>query len=220
MEVLRLKHLVATRWFHWLNFPLLFVMIWSGLLIYWAFPTYNVGPIHLFPNWFFKGLGIPQRLAEGMAMHFVFAWLFIINGILYVAYTFISGEWRLLVPRKLECFRDAWYVVLHDLRLRKDLPAQEKYNAAQQIAYTAIVLMGAGSTITGLAIYKPAQLNWLVALCGGYQFARMIHFDLTVLFVLFFLLHVQQVIFAGWNNFRSMVIGWEWEKPSERTPAS
>jgi thiosulfate reductase cytochrome b subunit len=220
MGTLRIKHLRAVRWFHWVNFPLLFVMIWSGLLIYWAFPTYSVGPLHFFPSWFYNLLKIKQRLAEGMALHFFFMWLFVINGLLYVAYTALSGEWRLLVPQSWVVFRDAWDVVLHDLRLRKELPAQAKYNAAQQIAYSLIVLMGAGSTATGLAIYKPAQLSWLTALFGGYETARMLHFTLTILFVLFFILHVSQVIVAGWNNFRSMVSGWEVVDENERTPAS
>ena len=150
-----------------------------------------------------------HRLADGMAMHFLFMWLFALNGFLYVGYTILSGEWKLLVPRSRTAFRDAWQVLLHDLHLRREAPSQEKYNAAQRIAYTGVVLMGAGSLLTGLAIYKPAQLNWLAELLGGYRFARMIHFDLTVLFVLFFLLHVLQVVLAGWNNFRSMVSGWE-----------
>ncbi|HWZ01112.1 MAG TPA: hypothetical protein VNX17_08540, partial [Edaphobacter sp.] len=30
------KHSLAIRWMHWINFPLLAVMIYSGLLIYWA----------------------------------------------------------------------------------------------------------------------------------------------------------------------------------------
>ena len=220
MQTLKLKHLVGTRWFHWINFPLLFLMIWSGLLIYWAFPTYSLGPLHFFPDWFYNAFGMKQRLAEGMALHFFFMWLFVINGILYVAYTVISGEWRLLVPQSTSAIKDAWYVVLHDLRLRKDLPSQEKYNAAQQISYTAIILMGAGSLLTGLAIYKPAQLSWLAALFGGYQMARWFHFALTILYVLFFAVHVGQVILAGWNNFRSMVSGWEAVNENERTPAS
>lgn len=220
MQNIKQKHLLGTRWFHWINFPLLFVMIWSGMLIYWAFPTYSIGPVHFFPRWFYDLFNIPQRLAEGMALHFFFMWLFVINGVLYVAYTIISGEWRYLVPRSFSAFRDAWAVLLHDLRLRKDLPPQEKYNAAQQIVYTAIVVMGAGSVLTGLAIYKPAQLSWLTGLSGGYETARMLHFTLTVLYVLFFALHVWQVVLAGWNNFRSMVSGWEVVNEEERTPAS
>jgi thiosulfate reductase cytochrome b subunit len=209
MHKLKLKHLLAIRWFHWINFPLLFLMIWSGILIYWAYTPYHVGPLRFFPAWVYSTLHIDHRLAEGMALHFTLMWLFVLNGLAYVAYTWISGEWRYLVPRSWSAFRDAWDVLLHDLHLKEALPPQEKYNAAQQISYSAIIVMGAGSVITGLAIYKPAQLAWLAALCGGYTTARLIHFVLTMGYVLFFVVHVAQVALAGWNNFRSMVAGYE-----------
>src|SRR5471030_158398 len=52
-KVLYKKHSLAIRWFHWINFPVLFVMIWSGLLIYWANPVFHVGKFGLqFPDWF------------------------------------------------------------------------------------------------------------------------------------------------------------------------
>lgn len=209
MPRLKLKHLVAIRWFHWINFPLLFIMIWSGLLIYWAYPAYHIGPFPVIPRWFYSFFGMDQRLAEGMALHFFFMWLFVINGVLYITYTLISGEWRLLAPRSWSTFRDAWHVVLHDLHLRREPPAPAKYNAAQQISYSAIILMGIGSVLTGFAIYKPAQLAWLAACLGGYEVARLIHFALTVGYVLFFVVHVIQVALTGWNNFRSMVVGYE-----------
>jgi thiosulfate reductase cytochrome b subunit len=69
--------------------------------------------------------------------------------------------------------------------------------------------MGAGSLVTGLAIYKPTQLAWLTALLGGYTWARAEHFTLTIGYVLFFFIHITQVIRAGWNNFRAMVTGYE-----------
>ena len=100
-------------------------------------------------------------------------------------------------------------MVLHDLHLRKGIPPQKKYNAAQRIAYTGVIFMGILSFLTGLAIYKPIQLNWLCAFMGGYAFARILHFTLTVLFFLFFVLHLVQVILAGWNNFAGMVRGFE-----------
>lgn len=215
MQTLKLKHLLAIRWFHWINFPLLFLMIWSGILIYWAYDIYGIGPFHFFPQPVYKTLHIDHRLSDGMAMHFFFMWLFVINGILYVAYTFFSGEWRYLAPRSPTVFRDALHVALYDLHIRKERPPQDKYNAAQQVAYSGIVVMGVLSVITGFAIYKPTQLAWLATLCGGYQTARLIHFWLTVGYVLFFLVHVGQVVMAGWNNFRSMVIGWEEVKGHE-----
>jgi len=69
--------------------------------------------------------------------------------------------------------------------------------------------MGFGSLLTGLAIYKPTQLAWLTTLLGGYMVARFEHFALALGYVLFFLIHIAQVVRAGWNNFRAMVSGYE-----------
>ncbi|MEI9958219.1 MAG: cytochrome b/b6 domain-containing protein [Ferruginibacter sp.] len=92
------------------------------------------------------------------------------------------------------------------------MPPQKKYNAAQRIAYTGVIFMGLGSLLTGLAIFKPIQFNWLCAILGGYEWARAEHFILTLLFTLFFLVHIIQVILAGWNNFAAMVRGFEIKK--------
>ena len=216
------KHKIATRWMHWINFPILTIMIWSGILIYWANDVYQVkiGNTLLgkfFPEWFYKWLHIPYRLSEGMAFHFLFMWLFMINGLLYVAYTIVSGEWRYLLPKK-GTLKEAWQVLLHDLGIRKTAPLQSKYNSAQRIAYTMIIIMGFGSLVTGFAIYKPVQLQWLTNLCGGYEAARLEHFILTIGFVLFFLIHIIQVIKAGWNNFRAMVAGFEVIKDNKDLP--
>jgi thiosulfate reductase cytochrome b subunit len=207
------KHRIATRWMHWINFPVLTIMIWSGMLIYWANDVYNVKVggkvlVRFFPEWVYQKLQIPYRLSEGMAFHFVFMWLFMINGLLYVIYTFASGEWRYLAPNR-HSFKEAWQVLLHDLHIRKTAPPQTKYNAAQRVAYTMIILMGFGSVITGFAIYKPVQVQWLTNICGGYEAARIEHFILTVGYVLFFVIHIIQVILSGWNNFRAMIAGFE-----------
>jgi thiosulfate reductase cytochrome b subunit len=66
-----------------------------------------------------------------------------------------------------------------------------------------------GSLLTGFAIYKPVQFNWLVTICGGYKTARLVHFALTIGYCLFFVIHIIQVIVAGWQNFISMVRGFE-----------
>lgn len=213
------KHPLAIRWFHWLNFPILAVMIWSGLLIYWANDVYKLGwgdktVLKFFPDSFNKALNIPYRLAEGMSLHFFFMWLFAINGLLYFLYLLFSKEWRLIVPNK-KALKESWHVILHDLHIRKGLPPQKKYNAAQRIAYTGVIIMGFGMLLTGLAIYKPAQLNWLCAMLGGYEWARAEHFIITILFVLFFVIHIIQVLLAGWNNFRGMITGFEVVKPKK-----
>ena len=207
------KHKLATRWFHWINFPILSAMIFSGMLIYWSFDPYRVGLgsltlFHFFPDWFYDFTGIDHKLAWGMSLHFTLAWLFAINGILYVLYTLFSGEWRELAPTRTS-LRDALTVMMHDMGLKVALPPQGRYNAAQKLTYTAIVLMGGLSLLTGLAIYKPAQLMWLTGLLGGYEWARFEHFWLTMAYVGFFVVHIGQVVRAGWPNFRSMVCGYD-----------
>jgi thiosulfate reductase cytochrome b subunit len=79
--------------------------------------------------------------------------------------------------------------------------------------------MGAGSLVTGLAIYKPTQVAWLTNLLGGYAWARTEHFGLTIGYVLFFVIHIGQVIQAGWNNFRAMVTGYELVPMEEKNHA-
>ena len=69
--------------------------------------------------------------------------------------------------------------------------------------------MGLGSIITGLSIYKPVQFGWLTWLCGGYEAARVEHFILTIGYCLFFVVHVVQVILAGWKNFRNIITGFD-----------
>jgi thiosulfate reductase cytochrome b subunit len=212
VKVLEEKHKLAARWFHWINFPLLFLMIVSGMLIYWSYDPYRIGLggvtlFHFFPDWFYNVTHIDHKLALGMGMHFLFAWLFAINGFLYVGYTLVSGEWRDLAPEK-KSFSEALEVVKHDLGLKVALPPQGRYNAAQRITYSAIILMGGLSLLTGLAIYKPIQVSWLTTALGGYEWARWEHFWLTIIYIAFFFIHIGQVIKAGWGNFRSMVCGY------------
>ena len=216
------KHPLAIRWMHWINFPVLFTMIWSGMLIYWndsdnayqhphAIYRVGIGPITLirfFPEWFWKAVNAPYHVTQGLGYHFFFMWIFAINGFLYVLFTILSGEWRFVIPDR-KSFKEAIQVTLVDLHLSKRLPPQTKYNGAQKIAYTSVIAMGAGSLLTGLAIYKPTQAHWLTTLLGGYEMARWEHFWLALSFVGFFAIHVTQVVLAGWNNFRAMVSGLE-----------
>lgn len=238
------KHSLATRWLHWINFPLLFLMIYSGLLIYWANAIYSVKifgyelfkffppwfyeiskvdfwgykiPDHL-PAWSYEWTNIPFRLAEGISLHFFFMWFFAVNGVIYVTYLIFSGEWRGMLPVP-GSFKRAALVTLHDLHIVKKLPPQGKYNDAQRIAYSGTILLGIAAVVTGLAIYKPLQLSWLTSLLGGYEWARWEHFWVMISFVFFFVVHVVQVILAGWGNFRSMVSGYETVK-SDGLPAS
>ena len=207
---------------HWVNFPVLFTMIWSGILIYWndsdnaykhPHRVYSIGfgkftVFRFFPDWFYKWFHVPYHVTLGLSYHFFFMWIFALNGVAWVLYTWLSGEWRFVLPQR-QSLRDAIQVTLVDLHLRKGLPAQTKYNGAQRIAYTSCVVMGALMLLTGLAIYKPTQVHWITSALGGYEMARWLHFWTTMGFLGFFVIHVAQVALAGWNNFRSMVSGYE-----------
>lgn len=110
---IKYKHSLAIRWMHWINFPLLVVMIYSGLLIYWADSQYEGLNAHrgyrvgfgswtlfrLFPTWFYNTLHLKFQLAKGLGYHVFFMWFFALNGVAYVLYTFFSGEWRELLQR-------------------------------------------------------------------------------------------------------------------------
>ena len=172
------KHSLIKRCTHWMNVALLCLMIWSGILIYWANDIYIV-----IPNEFARALNINQRLAEGMAWHFFIMWGFVLNGLVYLAYLVCSGEWRF-----------------------------SNYNKIQKIAYTAVIIMAIWAVLSGLAIYKPVTLGWLTKILGGYEAARFQHFLMMCGFVIFIPIHVIQVLRAGWNNFRSMIAGYEIEK--------
>ena len=194
-------------------------MIWSGILIYWANDVYklswaNKTLLKFFPDSIYKALNIPFRLAEGMNLHFYFMWFFTINGVVYFFYLLFSKEYKLIFPNKL-CLKEAWQVILHDLHIRKGLPPQQKYNAAQRLAYTGIIFLGFAVVITGLAVYKPAQLYWLCNMLGGYEWARIEHFTITILFILFFIVHIVQVAIAGWRNFSSIITGFEVVKENQ-----
>jgi thiosulfate reductase cytochrome b subunit len=228
------KHPLAIRWMHWINFPVLATMIWSGLLIYWGdskidgshqSAVYRAGIgkwtiFRFFPEWFWTWYPVSLRFWEpgwhgaaynitmGLGYHFFFMWFFMINGLAYVLYTLISGEWRYLVPTK-NSFKEAIDVTLYDLHIRKEPLAHRKFNGAQQIAYTSVILMGLGSLVTGLAIYKPSQAHLITQALGGYEMARWFHFWLTMGYCVFFVIHIAQVAKAGWNNFRAMVSGCE-----------
>jgi thiosulfate reductase cytochrome b subunit len=204
MPVIREKHSRALRWLHWINFPLLTLMVWSGILIYWANPAYI--PL---PDRVAEALYLDARLAIGLGWHFALAWLFVVNGLSYLVYLAWSGEWREIVPRR-ESFKDAWLVMLHDLKLLKHAPPKTgKMNGAQRFAYTGVILLSALAVVSGVAIWKPVQIGWLTEAFGGYETSRFIHFVCMSLIVAFFFVHVAQVLRAGWNNMRAMIAGYE-----------
>jgi thiosulfate reductase cytochrome b subunit len=83
-----------------------------------------------------------------------------------------------------------------------------KYNALQRAAYFFVPVAGFLSGATGWAIHKPMQLYWLAAIFGGFDTARVWHFWLMWVFILFVVPHVILVFADGWDTLRGMIGGW------------
>ncbi|CAH1655036.1 MULTISPECIES: cytochrome b/b6 domain-containing protein [unclassified Chelatococcus] len=165
-----------------------------------------------FPGW----LTLPsyQDLAAGRRWHFFFAWLFVINGFVYLACGLLSGHFRRdLTPDRRELGpRHVWREIIDHARLRFPEGEQARhYNVLQKLTYIAVI---AGllplMVLTGLTMSPgmDAAFPFLLDIFGGRQSARTLHFICASLLVLFVVVHVAMVVLSGpWNNMRSMVTG-------------
>jgi thiosulfate reductase cytochrome b subunit len=165
-----------------------------------------------FPAW----ITVPsyQDLATGRRWHFFFAWLFVINGFVYVLYGFALGHFRRdLAPSAEEISpRHLKQEIADHARLR--FPKGEKarhYNALQKLTYLIVIfIMLPLMLATGLTMSPgmDAGYPFLLDVFGGRQSARSIHFICAWSIVLFVIVHVLMVILSGlWNNVRSMITG-------------
>ena len=196
---------------HWLNVPALVIMAGSGLQILAAFPDFGArGARYTWyplaerapPGW----LTLGGWLAGARALHFAAAWLLVVNGVGYLTYAFVSGEWRRRIFRPRSDARGAVQMALHYLRLRKEPPPVDLYNPLQRLAYTSATALGIVQVLSGLALYKPVQLSWLTAAFGGYDSARFVHFAGMLLLAAFTLAHVVMVLVHP-RTLRDMVTG-------------
>jgi len=174
-----------------------------------------------FPSW----LTIPGYfwLAGGRRWHFFFAWLFALNGLLYIVYNVANGHLRKFLPGPKAAARIP-AMVLYYLRIRKESPQHGEYNPLQMMAYTGVFfILTPLIMLSGMAMSPQLDVafHWLPAMFGGRQSARSIHFILTFLFVGFTFGHVFMVLTTGVvNNMRSMITGWYREKYPEPEEAS
>jgi thiosulfate reductase cytochrome b subunit len=237
------KHHFLVRWSHWLNVPILLGLILSGISIYWASPVYqhkpdpNTGNFDVAadigiwicahvpgqhhysspPDWIYNHMSLgPGMLASALRLHWLCAYLLMLNGMVYVAGLVTGGGWRSLLPRRtdlldaLRMFRYYLGFPFAKLARRKWLHPlfNTKYNALQRAAYFSVPVAGFLSVATGWAIHKPMQFHWLAALFGGYNAARVWHFWLMWVYILFVVPHVILVFADGWDTLRSMIVGW------------
>src|SRR5882672_6090478 len=189
-------HPLIVRITHWINALAILMMVTSGWRIYNASP--------LFPFRIPNELTLGGWLAGALQWHFAAMWLLVINGVVYVIYGLVSGHFR----RKF--FPLTPGAVFHDVReaLRGKLAHEDLsvYNAAQRAAYLAIILCAAVLVFSGLAIWKPVQMQELTALFGGYESARVVHFLAMALLVLIVVVHVVMVILVP-RTFPTMITG-------------
>ena len=165
-----------------------------------------------FPGW----LTLPsfQDLAQGRRWHFFFAWCFVVNGAVYLAYSLLNGHLRRdLVPARGELApRHLWHEIAAHARLRFPKGEQaRRYNVLQKLSYLGVVaILLPLMLLTGLTMSPGmnAAAPFLLDVFGGRQSARSIHFITASLLVLFVLVHLAMVLLSGvWNNLRSMITG-------------
>ncbi|HYK40775.1 MAG TPA: cytochrome b/b6 domain-containing protein [Thermoanaerobaculia bacterium] len=237
------KHHALVRLSHWLNVPILLALIASGLSIYWASPVFTHAPaagsnsreylsdIGIWvarhapvlvgkgnpAAWVYDRFGIGIfHLAQALRLHWLFAYLFMANGLLYAIGLAAGGGYRALLPRgsdPADALRMMRYYagVIPAKVLRRPWPhppLRSKYNALQRGAYFSMPVLGLLAVASGWAMHKPAQLPWLERLFVNYNGARIVHFAVMVIFAAFIIPHVVLVIADGWDTFRSMITGW------------
>ena len=183
-------HPLWVRVSHWINAVAILIMIGSGWQIY------DASPLPLFNFTFPTTITLGGWLAEGIAWHLAGMWLFVSNGIVYVTLGLATGRFRakLFPIRPRDVVRDL-VAALRGKLAHDDLST---YNAVQKLLYLGVICAGVVIVLSGLSIWKPVQLGWLVDLFGGYPIARFIHLAAMICIVLFLSVHLTLVaIFPG-----------------------
>ena len=189
-------HPVWVRVTHWINVVAMIVMIGSGWEIYNASP--------LFPFVFPRGITLGGWLAGALLWHFAAMWLLAVNGLVYLVLGVLNGRFRRkLVPiHPADVLSDARAALTGKLN-HDDLSV---YNAVQKLLYLGVILAGIVIVLSGLAIWKPVQLQELTALFGGYDAARYVHFFAMATIVGFLIVHVIMALVVP-KSLRAMITG-------------
>jgi thiosulfate reductase cytochrome b subunit len=174
-----LLHPLAVRIAHWFNAFAIGCMLMSGWAIYNASPLFGFK----FPAWATLG----GWLGGAIAWHFAAMWLLAANGLFYLLYGVASGHFRRhFLPLRA---RDVMFDAYRALRLR--LPHRPGvYNAVQKLLYWAVIALGVLVVLSGLALWKPVQLEVLSDLFGGFDFARKMHFAAMAGIAAFVVVHL------------------------------
>jgi thiosulfate reductase cytochrome b subunit len=184
------------RAMHWANAVAMILMIMSGWQIYNASP--------LFDFRFSPEITLGGWLGGALMWHFAAMWLLVVNGLTYLITGLATGRFR----KKLLPISPGGVIsdVKAALTFRLAHDDLTKYNSVQKLLYAGIILVGVVIVLSGLSIWKPVQLGWLVALFGGYDVARYVHFVCMALIVTFLIVHVLLAVLVP-KSLRAMIIG-------------
>ena len=169
------------------------------------------GPVGVaFPQW--ATLPANQDLATARRWHFLFAWILVINGFVYLAYSFVSGHIGRDIWPRLREFKTIPHDIVNHLRLRFGRGEEARhYNVLQKITYAVLLFVILPVLVLAGIEMSPgmdAVVPWLRDIFGGRQSARSIHFLMATALVLFVIVHVVMVVLSGlFNNLRSMITG-------------
>ena len=191
----KIIHPLFVRITHWINAFAAIAMLLSGLRIYNASPLYPF----LFP----PDITLGGWLAGALAWHFAAMWLLVLNGIAYLIYGFYTGHFirRLLNIRPMAAYRNVKLEIKQLL-----IHGTGEYNLIQRVLYIIVIWDVIILFFSGLAIWKPIQLQKLTEFFGGYEQARHYHFYGMLILVFFLLLHVSAA-FAVKGTVQSMFTG-------------
>lgn len=187
---------IWVRVLHWINALAMTLMIMSGWQIYNASPLFNFS--------FSSSITLGGWLGGGLLWHFAAMWLLMVNGLIYLALGFATGRFR----RKLLPITPRGVIADAKAALTLKLAHDDlsRYNAVQKLLYAGIIVVGVIIVLSGLSMWKPVQLHWLVTLFGGYDFARYVHFTCMALIVAFLVIHVVLAVLVP-KSLRAMIIG-------------
>ncbi|HVK55179.1 MAG TPA: cytochrome b/b6 domain-containing protein [Burkholderiales bacterium] len=188
-------HSWLVRITHWINVLAILVMVLSGWLIYNASPLFDFR----FP----KQLTMGGWLAGALQWHFAMMWLLVANNLLYVISAIVSGHFRkrLLPVTKAQLRNDFISAITFKLEHKPGV-----YNAIQRATYVGVIFMIILLIASGLAIWKPVQLQELTWLMGDYEGARRVHFFAMALLIAFLIIHVAMALLTP-KTLISMITG-------------
>ena len=202
----RPEHPAVVRVCHWFAALAVVVLVASGLEIFAAFPTFA----DKIPQ---QDLVIPPDvvrlggwLGGALQWHLTFAWLFLTAGAVYAVYQAVSGNFRQVMFAR-DDIAGVWPMIRYYSFMGPRPQQRGSYNPLQKLAYTTALALGAVLVLTGLALYKPVQLDGLVAVFGGFRLTRLWHFAAMVGLLAFIPGHLVMVALHGWPNFASMWTG-------------